>query len=258
MKSFIVVALLVASASATPAFVPAKNLLPDGRIVGGSDIDISQVPWQISLQYYGSHICGGSIISEKWVVTAAHCTDGSSEQDLNIRAGTSTLESGGQEVDIAKIHQNPKFDDYNIDWDISLLELASPIDLSGNAAAVNLPEAGQTWPEGTETLVSGWGTTSEDAVNLPNQLQGVNVDIVSSSTCNDAYGDGSITDRMLCAGVNGGGKDSCQGDSGGPLVVGDTLAGIVSWGYGCARAGYPGVYGNVAAMRDFITDTAGI
>ena len=84
------------------------------------------------------------------------------------------------------------------------------------------------------------------------------MDIVSPAACKAAYGAGSITERMLCAGVSGGGQDACQGDSGGPLAVGFLLGGIVSWGYGCGRLGYPGVYGNVAAMRDYIKETAGL
>ncbi|KAJ3660289.1 hypothetical protein Zmor_004744 [Zophobas morio] len=75
MRSFILVALLAASASTTPLFPLAKDLLPDGRIIGGGDIDISQVPWQVSVQFYGAHICGGAILSQTWVITAAHCTD---------------------------------------------------------------------------------------------------------------------------------------------------------------------------------------
>ena len=144
-----------------------------------------------------------------------------------------------------------------IDWDISLLRLSSVIEPSINVLQAILPEAGTTWLEGTTGLVSGWGTTEEDGDALSNHLQAVNVDIVSPSACKAAYGAGSITDRMLCAGVSGSGQDACQGDSGGPLVVRVLLGGIVSWGYGCGRPGYPGVYGNVAAMRDYIKETAG-
>ncbi|KAJ3659624.1 hypothetical protein Zmor_011303 [Zophobas morio] len=259
MNSFVFVVLLVASASAVPPYLRTKNsLLPDGRIIGGSAISISSVPWQVSLQYYSSHICGGSIISANWVVTAAHCTDGSSASQLSIRAGTSTRGSGGQVVNVARIYQNPSYNDRLIDYDISVLQLSSALTLNSNVAAVGLPSASTSWSAGTSSLVTGWGTTSEGSSSLPSALQGVTVQIVSQSSCSSAYGSGSITDRMLCAGVTGGGKDACQGDSGGPLVVGSTLAGIVSWGYGCARPNYPGVYSNVPALRSYIQQTAGI
>ncbi|KAJ3659654.1 hypothetical protein Zmor_011331 [Zophobas morio] len=259
MTSFMFVVFLVASVSAIPSYLRAKNsLLPDGRIIGGSSISIDEVPWQVSLQYYSSHICGGSIISANWVVTAAHCTDGSSASQLSIRAGTSNRGSGGQVVNVARIYQNPNYNDRLIDYNISVLQLSSALTLNSDVAAVGLPSASTSWPAGTTSLVTGWGSTSEGSSSLPSSLQGVTVEIISQSACSAVYGYGSITDRMLCAGVSGGGKDACLGDSGGPLVIGNTLAGIVSWGYGCARPNYPGVYSNVPALRSYIKETAGI
>ncbi|EFA02919.1 serine protease P80 [Tribolium castaneum] len=261
MKFVVLFAVVLATASAVPAFLRKNKFFPDGRIVGGDDIPIEQVPWQISLQYYGSHMCGGSVISEKYVITAGHCTEGVTEDDINIRAGTSIRESGGQEVKIAKIHHHPKYDGGLIDYDISILELATPLTLSDKISPVKLPEANTVWPDNIDVLISGWGTTEEGSGSLPSNLQGVTVQIVSPESCKKAYGADAITTRMICAGVNGGGKDSCQGDSGGPLVVpnaDNTLGGIVSWGAGCARPQYPGVYSNVAALRDFITEVTGL
>jgi trypsin len=112
---------------------------------------------------------------------------------------------------------------------------------------------------GALAVVSGWGTLSSGSSSLPTQLQAVEVNIISSTSCNNAYSEyGGITARMICAGVSGGGKDSCQGDSGGPLVVSGSLVGIVSWGAGCAEADYPGVYSNVAVLRSFVTDETGV
>lgn len=90
------------------------------------------------------------------------------------------------------------------------------------------------------------------------QLQAVEISIVDRKACKNAYPEVPVTERMICAGVPNGGKDSCQGDSGGPLISNNTLYGIVSWGYGCAEKGYPGVYGNVAALRKFIRQLTGI
>jgi trypsin len=111
---------------------------------------------------------------------------------------------------------------------------------------------------GNLSVVSGWGRLSSGGA-IPSQLQAVEVDIISSTACNSSYADyGGITENMICAGVPGGGKDACQGDSGGPLVVGDELVGIVSWGVGCALPDYPGVYSNVATLKDFITEKTGV
>lgn len=107
--------------------------------------------------------------------------------------------------------------------------------------------------------MSGWGTLSSGSSSLPTILQAVTVNIVSSSDCHKAYESyGGITDNMICAAVSGGGKDACQGDSGGPLVADESLVGLVSWGVGCAEANYPGVYSNVAALRDFVVDETGV
>ncbi|EFA02791.1 serine protease P76 precursor [Tribolium castaneum] len=258
MKSFLLIVFLVATASAVPSYLRTNSLLPDGRIIGGSSISISSVPWQVSLQYYGSHICGGSIISAKYIVTAAHCTDGLTAAQLSIRAGTSSRGSGGQVSSVARIYQHSSYNSRTIDYDISILELSSSLTLGSNVSPVSLPSSSTSWNAGTSVLVTGWGTTSEGSSSLPSALQGVTVQIVSQSTCSSAYGSGSITGRMLCAGVTNGGKDACQGDSGGPLVVGNVLAGIVSWGAGCGRPSYPGVYSNVPALRSFIQQTTGI
>jgi len=112
---------------------------------------------------------------------------------------------------------------------------------------------------GALAVVSGWGTLTAGGSTLPSQLQAVEVYITSRAACNSAYAQyGGITVNMICAGVTGGGKDACQGDSGGPLVVGEKLVGIVSWGLSCALADYPGVYSNVATLKDFVTNVTGV
>jgi trypsin len=112
---------------------------------------------------------------------------------------------------------------------------------------------------GSLSVVSGWGTLFSGSGALPSQLQAVEVYITSHTECNCAYAEyDGITDNMICAAVTGGGKDDCQGDSGSPLVVGGQLAGIVSWGVGCADAEYPGVYSNVATVKSFVTQETGV
>ncbi|KAJ3631802.1 hypothetical protein MTP99_012908 [Tenebrio molitor] len=228
------------------------------RIVGGHNISIQEVPYQISLQNDGDHFCGGSIISPNYIVTAAHCTSYYDASSLTIRAGSSTRGVGGQVINVSKIYNNPDFSEQTIDSDISVLELSTNLTFGLNVAAIALPAADQTWPSGTEVLVSGWGLLSSNSTELPTELQGVTVNLVSPESCRLAYSDNSITDHMLCAGVSGGGKDACSEDSGGPLQVDGILAGVVSWGNGCGLPDYPGVYARVSTLRQFIQNVTGL
>ncbi|XP_017780628.1 PREDICTED: trypsin-7-like [Nicrophorus vespilloides] len=253
MFKFVLVSALVAATSAANPRIPQL----DGRIVGGESVNIEDYPYQLSLLYYGSHICGASIISEKFAVTAAHCTDGSSAQDLSVRAGSSIKGSGGVVVQVKRILQNPQYDQWNIDFDMSLLELEQPLPLGSGIKTVPLPEFLEAVPEGSQAVCSGWGALQEGG-SSPSQLQAVKVNIVSKEDCQEAYAGTPVTDRMICAAVPGGGKDACQGDSGGPLVVDGKLVGVVSWGMGCARPDYPGVYSSVPEMRDFINENTGL
>merc|ERR1711942_613897 len=131
----------------------------------------------------------------------------------------------------------------------SLLKFATPLTMNDYVQGVDLPPAGHTATG--ECIVSGWGTLSEGG-STPDVLQKVSVPIVTDDECRDAYGASQIEDSMICAGVQAVGKDSCQGDSGGPFACDDTgsryLAGVVSWGYGCARPNYPGVYTEVHTL----------
>lgn len=203
----------------------------------------------------------------------------SSAAQLSIRAGSSNRLSGGIVVNVAGINQHPSYDDWLIDYDISVLVLSSTLSVGPGIGPIGLPAQSQYIPAGVDSRITGWGTLYEGAGSLPTYLQGVTVPTVSLAECRDAYGASLVTDRMMCAGVPQGGLDACQvrnindvfpfkfdfdtgdlfqGDSGGPLVIGTELIGIVSWGYGCARAGFPGVYASVPALRNFILQSVGV
>ncbi|KAF2896658.1 hypothetical protein ILUMI_09518 [Ignelater luminosus] len=251
MLRYITFLAVIASAFAgLPPRVPRL----DGRIVGGTPVDIDDFPYQCSLRYFGSHRCGCSIISNSVVLTAAHCTDGISASVLSVRVGSASKSSGGEIIGVASIIQNPSYNRASIDYDISVLILSSPQTLG---KPIQLANDNQDIPAGTIATISGWGTLREGG-SLPDQLQAVNVPIVSQANCKSAYGSSSITDRMLCAGYSGGGKDSCQGDSGGPLISDGVQIGIVSWGYGCARPSYPGVYASVPNLRSWVRSVVNI
>ncbi|XP_053692371.1 trypsin-1-like [Sabethes cyaneus] len=228
------------------------------RIVGGFEIDIADAPHQISLQSRGSHICGGSIISSKWVLTAAHCTDGASASNLRVRVGSTKHASGGTVIAISRIVQHANYTSRTIDYDFSLLQLKKAIKLGNASRVIKLPEQNESVADGTLCEVTGWGNT-QSINESRHSLRAAYVPSFNQQDCNRAYGlYGGVTDRMLCAGFREGGKDACQGDSGGPLVANGKLVGVVSWGLGCAQPNYPGVYSRVAAAREWIRSNSGV
>lgn len=230
------------------------------RIVGGDDTTIERWPWQVSLQYNGNHVCGGSIINPLWIVTAAHCfpSEYHSTHFWKVGVGITTMSTSGS-VPVAKIIINGQFSSKTNDHDIALMKLSSPLKFREAVRAVCLPNYGAELPARSQVWVTGWGYTQERG-RLSSTLQRANISVISMSICTSlAVYSTAVTDRMLCAGYMSGKVDSCQGDSGGPLVFEDpndyerwTLTGIVSWGYGCARPGNPGVYSRVGSFLDWI------
>jgi secreted trypsin-like serine protease len=152
---------------------------------------------------------------------------------------------------VVKIILHEKYNQHNVNNDISLLKVDSPLEFNDFVKGVTLPEQLQEFTG--EAQVTGWGTLTEGGVS-PATLQKVTVPVVSDDDCRASYGTLSIIDSMICAGEAG--KDSCQGDSGGPMTCGEFLCGIVSWGKGCAEAGYPGVYTEVSYFVDWILANA--
>lgn len=225
----------------------------NGRIVGGQQTTIQQYPHQITMQYYGSHRCGGSVVSATKIVTAAHCTYRISASALSVRAGSTYSQSGGQLIPVSKIVQHSSYNDNTLNNDIAVMILRSPLNLNGNSvSAIRLPNQGENVGVGANGQVSGWGAEREGG-SVASALRVVTVPVVSNQQCNSLYG-GGITANMVCAGFLAGGRDSCQGDSGGPYVISGTLVGVVSFGYGCARPNYPGVYTRVSQYRNWINN----
>jgi secreted trypsin-like serine protease len=242
------------------------NQANDQRVVGGKPVTLEDNPWQIAIVSARiptnaiAQFCGGSIIAQRWVVTAAHCVDsGTTPQQIAILKGSESLVTGGTRVAATRIivHQNWKPNTH--DFDIALVEVGA--DLGGTAIA------GDTSANEHSTSLSirltGWGRTAMSSSAGSKVLQGVSVPYVTRATCNrPASYDGDITGNMICAGLVQGGADSCQGDSGGPAtaVIGGTrrLVGIVSWGEGCALRDKYGVYTRVANFGSWVTtQTAG-
>lgn len=237
-------------------------------IVGGQPAEPGEWPWQVMVRP-GAYLCGGSLIAADWVVTAAHCVYNGDKlfapSSVSVKLGEydrTVSENGEQLHSIAEIIAHEEYDAQTNNNDIALLRLSSPAVMNDRVASIGLLSTGMSDAfahPGTDAVVTGWGTTAEGG-SAATKLMEVSVPIVSNDQCNRAYG--IVTDNMLCAGYQEGGKDSCQGDSGGPLVVrADSgtwrLAGVVSFGYGCARAGFYGVYTRVSRYENWIAGHLG-
>ncbi|XP_048196330.1 anionic trypsin-2-like [Perognathus longimembris pacificus] len=245
--SSLLILVLVAAAAAFP-------LDDDDKIVGGYTCAKNSVPYQVSLNS-GAHVCGGSLINDQWVVSAAHCYKPHVQRFIQVRLGEHNIrafEGGEQFIDAAKIIIHPQYNSTTAVNDILLIKLSSPASLNSRVATMSLPSS--CAPAGTQCLISGWGNVLSFGVYNPDLLQCVEVPILNQADCEASY-PGEITKDMVCAGFLEGGKDACQGDSGGPMVCNGELQGIVSWGLGCSWEGFPGVYTRVCKYVDWIQDT---
>ncbi|KAG6923740.1 transmembrane protease, serine 9, partial [Chelydra serpentina] len=232
------------------------------RIVGGTEASRGEFPWQVSLRENNEHFCGATILTEKWLVSAAHCFN--EFQDPAVWAaymGSISLsgsDSSTVKAGVGRIIPHPSYNTDTADFDVAVLELDSPVPFNKYIQPACLPGPGHRFPAGRKCLISGWGYLKEDFLVKPETLQKATVELLEQGLCASLYSH-TLTDRMMCAGYLEGKVDSCQGDSGGPLVCEEPsgkffLAGIVSWGIGCAEAKRPGVYARVTQLRDWILD----
>ncbi|XP_048794862.1 trypsin I-P1 isoform X3 [Lagopus muta] len=222
----------------------------DDKIVGGYTCGRSAAPYQVSLNS-GYHFCGGSLISSQWVLSAAHCYKSSIQVKLG-EYNLASTDGSEQTISASKIIRHSGYNSYTLNNDIMLIKLSKAATLNSYVSTVALPTSCPS--AGTTCLISGWGNTLSSGTLYPDVLQCLEAPILSSSQCSSAY-PGEITSNMMCVGYLNGGKDSCQGDSGGPVVCNGQLQGIVSWGYGCAQRGYPGVYTKVCNYVSWIQST---
>jgi len=237
---------------------PFKNY--PTRIIGGEEAIPNEFPYHISLQYLNQHLCGASVLNSRWLITAAHCII-AGPSSYSIVAGEHRLsQNDGTEqrraVTRIIIHEQYQDTAYETLFDIALVKLELPLVLNDVVAAIPLAGQGQKDVSGL-SQVAGWGYTYENGY-LSNVLRKVSLPVLTVSECQWAFANTGLVihDHMICAGVPQGGLDTCQGDSGGPMVCNNNgfryLCGIVSWGIGCGRPGYPGVYTRVSSFNDWI------
>ncbi|MFJ4799441.1 S1 family peptidase [Streptomyces murinus] len=247
-------AILVATAAAaTTALLasPTASAAPQ-PIVGGTTTTTTAYPFVMQItDASGSQFCGGTLVSATKVVTAAHCMAGETPASVRVVGGRTKLNgSDGTVSKVSKIWVNPDYSDATNGDDVSVLTLSTSMPYK----PVSYVSSSQTgvYAAGTTARILGWGTTSENG-SSSNQLRTATVPLVSDASCRSSYGSDYVQSDMVCAGLSSGGVDTCQGDSGGPLLIGGVLAGITSWGEGCAEAGYPGVYTRLATFADQVT-----
>ncbi|VTJ72280.1 Hypothetical predicted protein [Marmota monax] len=234
---------------------------PSSRIVGGAVSSEGEWPWQASLQVRGRHICGGALIADRWVVTAAHCFQEDSMASPALwtvflgKVRQNSRWPGEVSFKVSRLVLHPYHEEDSHDYDVALLQLDHPVVRSATVRPVCLPARSHLFEPGLRCWITGWGALREGGPTS-NVLQKVDVQLVPQDLCGEAY-HYQVTPRMLCAGYRKGQKDACQGDSGGPLVCKELsgrwfLAGLVSWGLGCGRPNYFGVYTRITGVIGWI------
>lgn len=233
------------------------------RIVGGLDAKAGDAPFIVSLRYNGQHFCGGTLIAKSWVLTASHCVAAMNPEEVVLGA---TKVDGEDAVETFKVEKVIVHPDFNV-----------PREMANDFALIKFKGISKIAPALLNEVepellalpsfnVAGWGNTSEFSYFGSSLLQIVAVPFVDQNVCEKQLQDyqkeknGYLDETMFCAGYEEGKKDACQGDSGGPLFFKSStnefvVAGVVSWGIGCARKGQSGIYSDVSSVVDWINNS---
>ncbi|XP_050712134.1 serine proteinase stubble-like isoform X1 [Eriocheir sinensis] len=244
-----------------------KPVYPTKRIVGGNEATFGEWPWQVSLRQWRHvtflHKCGAALVNRNWAITAAHCVENVQPEQLLVRLGEFDLETSDEpypfvERKVQIVASHPKFEPRTFEYDLALLRFDEPIDYQPNIIPICIPQDDYNFLNDTG-YVTGWGRLYEDGP-LPSVMQKVPVPVITNDECEEMYKEAGFVEDIpnifICAGYGDGGRDSCEGDSGGPLVIQRRgrwrLAGVISWGIGCALPNQPGVYTRISEFREWV------
>jgi secreted trypsin-like serine protease len=246
------VAATAAAAAAALLSAPTAEAA-SSRIVGGTTTTTTAYPFMMQITDASQNqFCGGTLVSATKVVTAAHCLVGETNSSVRVVGGRTYLNgTNGTVARVSDIWVHPDYTDVTKGNDVAVLTLSTSMPYTP-ASYVDSSDTG-VYAAGTTARIIGWGTTSSGG-SSSNQLRTATVPTVSNSSCASSYGSNFLASDMICAGYTSGGIDTCQGDSGGPLIIGGVLAGITSWGEGCAQAGHPGIYTRLTTFSDEVTE----
>jgi len=269
MKTFIVLLLAAAALAQQKCGVPVVQPDTTTNIIGGKDAIPYSWPWQMALHRQGSLTCGGSLLSNNWVITAAHCvvqdpTPSNYQVKLGVFNQTVNNEAGEAVLDVSEVQVHPKYvgivDNKPPVYDVALLKLKTPVTFTDHIIPVCIPKQDEPLPAaGTSLSFTGWGRTENSIfAGVSDLLQQVNMPLASDAACGEFTSPGYVPEVMFCAGFDQPGKLTCSGDSGGPVVEKRNgqyvLLGLTDFGKGNILRPCSSNLGGYARVSAFVTD----